>query len=152
MAADIVEGAQLAVVAANHNQRFLVHVDGKKLAGFLHLIEASHDLPIGRKYTVAFELFDALVEIPRRGNEYGPCSKAGRLDHTDSNAANIVLKAWPESSKQEKKCGLILVKITTHARKSGDENPAQGSARKVLTLGTRFSCSCVVGFGEAICR
>jgi hypothetical protein len=66
MAADVIEGAEFAVIAADDHEGFFVDVDGEELAGLLNLIEAADDLPVGGEDTVALELFDALVEIPGR--------------------------------------------------------------------------------------
>ena len=70
MAADVIEGAEFAVVAADDDEGFLVDVDGEELAGFLDLIEMADDLPVGGKDGIALELRDAFVEIP--GSRDGP--------------------------------------------------------------------------------
>lgn len=71
MAADVVEGAELAVIAADDEQRFVVDVDGEVLTGIFQLIVAANDLPVGGEDGVAFELADTRVEIPGRGDGGG---------------------------------------------------------------------------------
>ena len=70
VAADVVEGPESAIVAADDDKRFFVHVDGEKVAGFPDLVKAADDLPIACEDGVAFELSDAFVEVP--GGRYGP--------------------------------------------------------------------------------
>ena len=71
MPADVVEGAEFAVIAADDEERFAVDVDGEELARIFDLIEAADDLPVGGEDGVAFELGDARVEIPGRGDGGG---------------------------------------------------------------------------------
>lgn len=71
MAADVVEGAELAVITADGEERIFVDVDGEELAGIFHLIEAADDLPVGGEDRVTFELGDARVEIPECGDGGG---------------------------------------------------------------------------------
>src|SRR5262249_7389399 len=68
--ADVVKGAELAIIAAHNDQGLLVDVDGEELAGVLDLVEMANDLPVGGEDGVAFELRDAFVEIP--GGRNGP--------------------------------------------------------------------------------
>jgi len=71
MAADVAEGAELAVIAADDDKRFVVEVDGEELAGIFDLIEAAGDLPVRREDGIAFELGDTRIEIPGRGDGPG---------------------------------------------------------------------------------
>jgi hypothetical protein len=71
MTANVVEGAEFAVIAADDDERLFVDIDGKELTGLLDLIEAADDLPVGGKDGVAFELRDAGVEIPGSGDGRG---------------------------------------------------------------------------------
>ena len=71
MTADVVKGAELAVFATDDQEWFVVDVDGEELSGLFHLIEAAHDLPVTGEDSFAFELRDAGVEIPWRGDGGG---------------------------------------------------------------------------------
>jgi len=79
MAADVVESAELAVIAASDEQRFFVDVDGEELAGILELIEAADDLPVAGENGFAFELRDAGIEIPGSGDGEGPLERIRRI-------------------------------------------------------------------------
>src|SRR5438876_7491695 len=71
MPADIVKGAQLAVIAARDDDRLSGEVRGEEAAFVLHLIGAAHYLPGFRKHAVLLEFVDARIEIPRGRNRPG---------------------------------------------------------------------------------
>ena len=71
MAADVVEGAELGVVAAHDDDGLAGDVGGEELAFFANLIEAADDLPGRAEDAGAFEFFDARVAIPGRGDRGG---------------------------------------------------------------------------------
>ena len=79
MAADVIEGAELAVVAADDDERFLVYINGEELAGFLDLVQMADDLPVGGEDGVALELGDASVEIPGSGDGEGFLERIGGI-------------------------------------------------------------------------
>src|SRR5437867_192601 len=65
MPADIVKGAQLAVIAARDDDRLSGEVRGEEAAFVLHLIGAAHHLPGYRKHAALLESVDAGIEVPR---------------------------------------------------------------------------------------
>ncbi len=79
MAADVVEGAELGIVAAHDHDGFAGDFGGEELALFADLIEATHDLPGRAENAGAFEFFDARVAIPGRGNREGSFEWIGRI-------------------------------------------------------------------------
>src|SRR5580700_9581701 len=79
MAADVVEGAKLGIVATNYNDRLAGDIGGEELAFFANLIEPTHDLPGRAENAGAFEFFDTRVAIPGRGNREGSFESIGRI-------------------------------------------------------------------------
>src|SRR5439155_6328597 len=71
MPADIVKGAQLAVIAARDDDRLSGEVRGEEAAFVLHLIGAADDLPCFREHAALLEFVDAGVEVPRGRNGPG---------------------------------------------------------------------------------
>ncbi len=68
MAADIVKGPQLAIFAADNDERFTCQIGREKLAIVAHLIRAAHDLPRRAEDARALQFRDAGIEIPWRRN------------------------------------------------------------------------------------
>ena len=64
MAADVVEGTQLAVTAANDEQRLAGKFGGDELPGACDLIGARDHLPGAAEDAFALKLRDALVGVP----------------------------------------------------------------------------------------
>ena len=71
MAADIIESAQLHIFAANYDDGFADNIGGEKLSRGLNLVGAAYGLPGFAEDGGIFELRDAVVEIPGRGNGGG---------------------------------------------------------------------------------
>jgi hypothetical protein len=90
VAADIVKGAEFAVVAAHDDQRLFVHVDGEELAGCLDLVEVADNLPVGDKDGVTLELRDAFVEIPGRRNGPGFFERVGGVIQVENVAKRVL--------------------------------------------------------------
>jgi len=68
MAANIVEGAQSAVIAANHDNRFTGHESGYELSRRLQLINARDQLPGLAEYAETLKFRKAGIYIPGCGN------------------------------------------------------------------------------------
>ncbi len=79
MPANVVEGAQLAVFTARHDDGLAREVRGKKVPFFPHLFGAPHHLPVFRKHALLFELMDVRIEIPRRRNRPGVIQRIIRI-------------------------------------------------------------------------
>src|SRR5580704_14419054 len=71
MPANIVEGAQNVIVAADNDHRFSRDSRSDELARRLHLIRARDELPSFAKHVEAFKLRDARIGIPGCGNRGG---------------------------------------------------------------------------------
>ena len=68
VAADIVEGAQGAVIAANHNDGFTGDEGRNELPWRLQLIGARDQLPGFAEYAQALQVRDAWIDVPSCGN------------------------------------------------------------------------------------
>ena len=100
MPADVVEGAQLVVFAARHDDRLSANVRREKLSLFLHLIHAPDDLPARREHVVLLQPRDRLIEIPRRRNRPGVVQRIVRIVKI-KNVVNVSLHGMllsPQSS------------------------------------------------------
>ena len=71
MAADVVEGAQDAVMAADGDDGLTCDSGGEELAGMGELIDAADGEPVAREDGMALEFGDARVGIPGRGDGGG---------------------------------------------------------------------------------
>ena len=105
MAADVEEGAKLAIVAANDDERLFVDVDGEELTGLADLIEAADDLPIGGEDAAAFELMDAAIEIPGSGNGESALEGIGRIVEVEDVADRGLVHAVKTPVRGEMKKG-----------------------------------------------
>src|SRR5260370_1317768 len=77
MAADIVEGAKLRVVAANDDDGFAGEVGGEEITISGDLIEAAGDLPAFCKNGRELQFVNAWITIPGRGNRGGFLQRIG---------------------------------------------------------------------------
>src|SRR5258708_33144736 len=68
MPANVVESAQLAVIAPCNHDGLSAKGSCKKVSLVPHLVRGPHDLPRFRKHALLFEFVDARIEIPRRRN------------------------------------------------------------------------------------
>ena len=64
VAADVVEGAELGIVAADDDDGFAGDIGGEELAFLADLVGPSDYMPGSAEDTHAFEFFDAFVPIP----------------------------------------------------------------------------------------
>lgn len=90
MAADVVKGAEFAIIAPDYDERFFVDVNGEELAGILDVIEVADDLPVGSEDGVTLELRDAGIEIPGSGNGPGVFERVGGIVEIE-DVANAAL-------------------------------------------------------------
>ena len=79
MPADVVESAQLAVIATRGDDRLSGEVRGEEAAFVLHLTGAADDLPCFREYAALLEFVDAGVEVPRGRNRPGVIQRIIRI-------------------------------------------------------------------------
>ena len=68
MTADVEEAAQHAIVPANDDHRLASDLTGDELAGLTHLIDAARHMPRPAEDRAAFQIHDARVDVPARGN------------------------------------------------------------------------------------
>jgi hypothetical protein len=68
VAADVVEGAELRVVATDDDDRLAGDVGGEEFTIFAELIEAAGDLPAFSKHGRELQFINAGIAIPGRGN------------------------------------------------------------------------------------
>jgi len=64
VAANVVEGAEMAVGAADGENGFAGEVGGEVVAGVRDLVGAAYGLPVGAKDVAVFELLDGGIEVP----------------------------------------------------------------------------------------
>ena len=69
--ADVVEGAQLAVITERDDDGLSGEVRGEKTSLVAHLIGAADNLPRFRKHAVLLQFVNAGIEVPRRRNRPG---------------------------------------------------------------------------------
>jgi len=68
MAADIVESAELVVIAARDDNGFAGNVRSEEISFFADLVDAADGLPGFCEDALLFEFVDARIEVPRRRN------------------------------------------------------------------------------------
>src|SRR5260370_31140985 len=90
MPADVVERAQLAVIASRYNNGFSGVVCGEETSFVTHLIGAPHNLPCFREHAALFEFVDARIEVTRRGNRPRLLPRVIRILHI-RKVANVAL-------------------------------------------------------------
>src|SRR5260370_7125171 len=94
MPADVVERAQLAVIASRYNNGFSGVVCGEETSFVTHLIGAPHNLPCFREHAALFEFVDARIEVPRRGNRPRLLQRIIRIVQI-KKVANVALHETP---------------------------------------------------------
>ena len=77
VAADVVEGAELRVVAANDDDGLASDVSGEEFTIFADLIEAPGDLPAFSKYSRKLQFLNAGIAIPGRRKRGGFLQRIG---------------------------------------------------------------------------
>jgi len=90
MAADVVEGAELRVVAADDDDGLAGDVGGKERAVFANLIEAAGDLPAFSEDGREFQFVNARVAIPGRGDGRGLLQRIGGIIQAQDFADALV--------------------------------------------------------------
>lgn len=68
MPADVIEGAQNPVRAADNDKRFAIEICREKFARFRNLIDAADHLPRSMEDCALLQFRDARIGIPRRRN------------------------------------------------------------------------------------
>ena len=91
--ADVVEGAENVVVAANYNDRFTGHRGGHKLTRRLQLVRAGDELPAFAEHIEAFQFGDAGIHVPWRRNG-GSLGKRRMVVVTGENLLKRCLHGW----------------------------------------------------------
>ena len=79
MPANVVEGAQLRVIAADDHDRFAGEVGSEEFSFFANLIEAAGDLPCFAKYGGKLQCLNARVAVPGRGDGGGFLQRIGGI-------------------------------------------------------------------------
>jgi len=79
MPANVIERAQLPVLAPRHDDGLACEVSGKEVPLVPHLASAPHDLPAFREHTLPFEFVNARIEVPRRRNRPGVVQRIIRI-------------------------------------------------------------------------
>src|SRR6266436_2057274 len=94
MPANVIEGAQLPIVATRHHQRLAREIRRKKTSVFSHLIGAADHLPRFGKHTLLFELANAWIEVPGRRDGPGMIQRIMWIVEI-KKVANVTLHEFP---------------------------------------------------------
>jgi len=99
VSADVEEGAELVVVAADDDEGFTGDVGGEEVAGFAELVEAAEGLPGAGEDGLFFEGFDLWVAVPRGGDGVGVVEGGARIVEREE-VVNGLRHEWFLSRKE----------------------------------------------------